>query len=63
MGHFRMPIMPAEVPARKYEAVQSLLPYTPCSNPFMPSDEPMFFMVNNIPDTVNPVKATLAYHH
>jgi hypothetical protein len=27
MGHFRTPITPAEVPARKYEAVQSLLPY------------------------------------
>ncbi|KAJ7902818.1 Fungalysin metallopeptidase-domain-containing protein [Mycena olivaceomarginata] len=31
-------------------------------NPFAPSDEPMFFMVDNVPDAVNPVKATLAYH-
>ncbi|KAJ7736721.1 Fungalysin metallopeptidase-domain-containing protein [Mycena maculata] len=30
-------------------------------NHFAPSDEPAYIMVNNVPDTVNPVKAKLAY--
>ncbi|KAF7328920.1 Extracellular metalloproteinase [Mycena venus] len=31
-------------------------------NHFAPSDEPAYVMVDNVPDAVNPVKATLAYH-
>lgn len=31
------------------------------SNHFAPSDEPLYILVDNVPDTVNPVKAKLAY--
>ncbi|KAJ7312361.1 hypothetical protein DFH08DRAFT_1044355, partial [Mycena albidolilacea] len=31
-------------------------------NPFALSNKPVLFMVDNVPDAVNPIKAALAYH-
>lgn len=40
--------------------LQKMVEYS-AGNHFAPSDEPDHIMVDNVPDAVNPVKATLAY--
>jgi extracellular elastinolytic metalloproteinase len=42
--------------------LSKMVEYMQGGSHFAPSEEPTYFMVDNVPDAVGPVKATLAYH-